>query len=48
MKGFVNKQRGAATVELIVGSLAALPMFFGIYMLEKYADMRHKTVESAR
>ena len=48
MKGFVNKQRGAATVELIVGSLAALPLFFGISMLGKYADMRHKTVESAR
>lgn len=41
-------QRGAASVELIVGSLAALPLFFGISLLGKYADMRHKTVESTR
>ncbi len=41
-------QRGAATLELIIGCLAAIPLFFGISLLGKYADMQHKTVESTR
>ena len=43
----IRKEKGAASVELIVGCLAALPLFFGISLLGKYADMRHKTVEAA-
>jgi len=42
------RESGAASVELIVGCLAALPLFFAISLLGKYADMRHKTVEAAR
>ena len=44
----MRRQQGSATVELIVGCLAAIPLFFGISLLGKYADMRHKTVEAAR
>lgn len=43
-----KNETGAATVELIIGCLAAIPLFFGISLLGKYADMRHKTVEAAR
>lgn len=43
-----QRQSGTASVELIVGCLAAIPLFFGISLLGKYADMRHKTVEAAR
>jgi len=43
-----GKESGTATVELIVGCLAAIPLFFGVSLLGKYADMRHKTVEAAR
>ncbi|MFV0478341.1 MAG: hypothetical protein ACK5ME_10960 [Parahaliea sp.] len=41
-------ESGSASVELIIGCLAAIPLFFGISLLGKYADMRHKTVEAAR
>ncbi len=45
---YPQRQTGAATLELIVGCLAAIPLFFGISLLGKYADMQHKTVEAAR
>lgn len=51
MKGYhqlPSKESGTATIELIVGCLAAIPLFFGVSLLGKYADMRHKTVEAAR
>lgn len=45
---YIYRQYGAATVELIIGCLAALPLFFAVSLLGKYADMRHKSVEAAR
>ncbi|GGK65839.1 hypothetical protein [Amphritea balenae] len=48
LKRFRSRQKGSASIELIIGSLAAIPLFFGISILGKYADMRHKTVEATR
>ncbi len=42
------RESGTASLELIIGCLAAIPLFLGISLLGKYADMRHKTVEAAR
>lgn len=41
-------QQGSAATELVVGCLAAIPLFLAVSLLGKYADMRHKTVEAAR
>jgi hypothetical protein len=44
----VSKQDGAASTELLLGILVSLPLFFGVSLLGKYSDMKHKNVEAAR
>lgn len=44
----MQEQKGSSMVEFIVSLLVFIPLFIGIPLLGKYADIKHKTIESSR
>lgn len=44
----VDHQRGSSTVEFFVTLIVFIPLFVGIPLLGKYADIKHKTIEASR
>jgi len=48
MDKFMQEQKGSSMVEFIVSLLVFIPLFIGIPLLGKYADIKHKTIESSR
>lgn len=46
--GFRGRQSGSSMVEFVISLLVFVPIFIGIPLLGKYADIKHRTIEASR
>ncbi|MDR2297643.1 MAG: hypothetical protein LBE30_04780 [Comamonas sp.] len=44
----LRTESGQATTELLVCMLVLAPMFFGVYYLARYADVKHSAIQASR